>query len=117
MGPSRDSLAFAERQVAQLMDEDMSAAMQYLQSKGLCLMPISLATAISSTGTARQQAPLSTTSSERLDVNGNASGNEQVAIGMQAIGLMASNGTHSRPKIDQKKVNEEHGSGSGSGEA
>ena len=102
----------------------MSAAMQYLQSKGLCLMPISLATAISSTGTARQHlAPLST--ERHIDIiNGNASGNEQVAmIGMQAIGVMAGNAatvvstsattTPSRPKLDQKTVNEEHGSGSG----
>ncbi|XP_047308915.1 transcription factor LRL2-like [Impatiens glandulifera] len=37
-----------EQQVAKLLEEDMSSAMQYLQSKGLCLMPISLATAISS---------------------------------------------------------------------
>lgn len=29
------------------MEEDMGTAMQYLQGKGLCLMPISLATAIS----------------------------------------------------------------------
>jgi len=33
--------------VAKLMEEDMGSAMQYLQGKGLCLMPISLATAIS----------------------------------------------------------------------
>lgn len=37
----------AERQVAKLMEEDMGSAMQFLQGKGLCLMPISLATAIS----------------------------------------------------------------------
>lgn len=36
-----------EHQVAKLMEEDMGSAMQYLQGKGLCLMPISLATAIS----------------------------------------------------------------------
>ncbi|EFJ04769.1 hypothetical protein SELMODRAFT_24892, partial [Selaginella moellendorffii] len=42
-GISHDGLASAERQVARLMDEDMGSAMQYLQSKGLCLMPISLA--------------------------------------------------------------------------
>lgn len=30
------------------MEEDMGSAMQYLQGKGLCLMPISLASAISS---------------------------------------------------------------------
>ncbi|XP_068650587.1 transcription factor UNE12-like isoform X4 [Aristolochia californica] len=35
-----------ERQVAKLMEEDVGAAMQFLQSKALCIMPISLATAI-----------------------------------------------------------------------
>ncbi|XP_026443059.1 transcription factor bHLH66-like [Papaver somniferum] len=44
---SNDSLSVTEHQVAKLMEEDMGSAMQYLQGKGLCLMPISLATAIS----------------------------------------------------------------------
>ncbi|XP_057421004.1 bHLH transcription factor RHL1-like [Lotus japonicus] len=44
---SNDSLTVTEQQVAKLMDEDMGSAMQYLQGKGLCLMPISLATAVS----------------------------------------------------------------------
>ncbi|CAN6439539.1 unnamed protein product [Victoria cruziana] len=35
-----------ERQVAKLMEEDVGAAMQFLQSKDLCLMPISLAMAM-----------------------------------------------------------------------
>mgnify|MGYP000356055614 FL=1 len=77
---SHDGLAFAERQVAQLMDEDMSAAMQYLQSKGLCLMPISLATSISNTS-ARY-------SSKSLD----GSGHEQVGLDMQAIPVNQSMG-------------------------
>ncbi|CAL4885754.1 unnamed protein product [Urochloa decumbens] len=42
------SLKVTEQQVARLMEEDMGTAMQYLQGKGLCLMPISLASAISS---------------------------------------------------------------------
>ncbi|XP_059276513.1 bHLH transcription factor RHL1-like [Lycium ferocissimum] len=41
------SMTMTEHQVAKLMEEDMGSAMQYLQGKGLCLMPISLATAIS----------------------------------------------------------------------
>ncbi|KAK2978495.1 hypothetical protein RJ640_012594 [Escallonia rubra] len=45
--PSSDSMTVTEHQVAKLMEEDMGSAMQYLQGKGLCLMPISLATAIS----------------------------------------------------------------------
>ncbi|XP_029116327.1 bHLH transcription factor RHL1 isoform X1 [Elaeis guineensis] len=44
-----DSLTVTEHQVAKLMEEDMGSAMQYLQGKGLCLMPISLASAISAT--------------------------------------------------------------------
>ncbi|KAA8550806.1 hypothetical protein F0562_002490 [Nyssa sinensis] len=35
-----------ERQVAKLMDENVGAAMQFLQSKALCIMPVSLASAI-----------------------------------------------------------------------
>ncbi|CAF2278998.1 hypothetical protein HID58_015472 [Brassica napus] len=46
-GNSNDGLTMTEHQVAKLMEEDMGSAMQYLQGKGLCLMPISLATAIS----------------------------------------------------------------------
>ncbi|KAG6508232.1 bHLH transcription factor RHL1-like [Zingiber officinale] len=42
-----DGLTTAERQVAKLMAEDMGSAMQYLQGKGLCLMPISLASVLS----------------------------------------------------------------------
>jgi hypothetical protein len=36
-----------------LLEDDMGSAMQYLQSKGLCLMPIALATAISTTNNSR----------------------------------------------------------------
>jgi len=43
-----DGLAVTEQQVAKLMEEDIGTAMQYLQGKGLCLMPVSLASAISS---------------------------------------------------------------------
>ncbi|KAI3754498.1 hypothetical protein L1987_54282 [Smallanthus sonchifolius] len=44
---TNDTMTVAENQVVKLMEEDMGSAMQYLQRKGLCLMPISLATAIS----------------------------------------------------------------------
>lgn len=43
-----DGVAF-EQEVVQLMENNMTTAMQYLQSKGLCLMPIALASAISDT--------------------------------------------------------------------
>ncbi|KAK1323109.1 Transcription factor bHLH82 [Acorus calamus] len=42
-----ENLTVTEQQVAKMMEEDMGSAMQYLQGKGLCLMPISLASAIS----------------------------------------------------------------------
>lgn len=48
---SPDQIAF-EQEVVKLMESNVTMAMQYLQSKGLCLMPIALATAISSGKTA-----------------------------------------------------------------
>ncbi|XP_057767158.1 bHLH transcription factor RHL1-like [Salvia miltiorrhiza] len=44
---SKEGMGATEQQVAKLLEEDMGSAMQYLQGKGLCLMPISLATAVS----------------------------------------------------------------------
>ncbi|KAK6136429.1 hypothetical protein DH2020_029850 [Rehmannia glutinosa] len=54
---NNDGMTVTEHQVAKLMEEDMGSAMQYLQGKGLCLMPISLATAISTT-TSHSRNPL-----------------------------------------------------------
>ncbi|XP_076901194.1 bHLH transcription factor RHL1-like [Bidens hawaiensis] len=47
LSSNNDTMTVAENQVVKLMEENMGSAMQYLQGKGLCLMPISLATAIS----------------------------------------------------------------------
>ncbi|PKA47077.1 Transcription factor bHLH82 [Apostasia shenzhenica] len=44
---SQDNSAF-EQEVLKLMESNVTAAMQFLQNKGLCLMPIALASAISS---------------------------------------------------------------------
>ncbi|KAJ8750943.1 hypothetical protein K2173_016124 [Erythroxylum novogranatense] len=44
--PSPDQVAL-EQEVLKLMESNVTLAMQHLQSKGLCLMPIALATAIS----------------------------------------------------------------------
>nr|KYP35865.1 Transcription factor bHLH66 [Cajanus cajan]KYP35866.1 Transcription factor bHLH66 [Cajanus cajan] len=60
-----------EHQVAKLMEEDMGSAMQYLQGKGLCLMPISLATAIS-TATCHSRNPLITAASAGNQIPTNA---------------------------------------------
>ncbi|XP_072990435.1 bHLH transcription factor RHL1-like isoform X3 [Typha latifolia] len=58
-GKSHNSLTATEQQVVKLMEDDMGSAMQYLQGKGLCLMPISLASAISTaTCHTRSSAPM-----------------------------------------------------------
>ncbi|MBA0864871.1 hypothetical protein Goshw_006837 [Gossypium schwendimanii] len=44
--PSPDQVVF-EQEVVKLMESNMTMAMQYLQSKGFCLMPVALAAAIS----------------------------------------------------------------------
>ncbi|XP_004242577.2 bHLH transcription factor RHL1-like [Solanum lycopersicum] len=55
---NNETMTVTEHQVAKLMEEDMGSAMQYLQGKGLCLMPISLATAISTSTTRISNNPL-----------------------------------------------------------
>ncbi|KAL2534810.1 Transcription factor bHLH [Abeliophyllum distichum] len=44
-----DNKTMTEHHMTKLLEEDMGSAMQYLQGKGLCLMPISLVTTISTT--------------------------------------------------------------------
>ena len=43
---SEDSRIKAEKEVMELLETNVSAAMQFLQAKGLCLMPVALAAAI-----------------------------------------------------------------------
>ncbi|KAG8367578.1 hypothetical protein BUALT_Bualt16G0086500 [Buddleja alternifolia] len=64
---NNDGMTVTENQVVKMMEEDMGSAMQYLQAKGLCLMPISLATAIS-TATSHSRNPLTPSN----NINGNA---------------------------------------------
>lgn len=64
-------MTVTEHQVAKLMEEDMGSAMQYLQGKGLCLMPISLATAIS-TATSHSRNTLA--AANNLKINSDARG-------------------------------------------
>ncbi|GLU01366.1 hypothetical protein SLE2022_186770 [Rubroshorea leprosula] len=54
---TNERLMVMEHQMAKLMEEDMGAAMQYLQGNGLCLMPISLA-ATTTTTTRRSGNPM-----------------------------------------------------------
>ncbi|KFK32666.1 hypothetical protein AALP_AA6G272900 [Arabis alpina] len=70
-GNANESVTMTEHQVAKLMEEDMGSAMQYLQGKGLCLMPISLASAIS-TATCHSRNPII---SGAADVRGPSSPN------------------------------------------
>lgn len=44
--PSPEQVVF-EQEVVKLMESNVTIAMQYLQSKGLCIMPVALAAAIS----------------------------------------------------------------------
>ncbi|KAL4285047.1 hypothetical protein GQ457_16G000930 [Hibiscus cannabinus] len=67
---ANDSLTVTEHQVAKLMEEDMGSAMQYLQGKGLCLMPISLATAIS-TANSHSRSPMINHVNPNNGANGN----------------------------------------------
>lgn len=46
LSESPDTIAF-EQEIVKLMESNVTTAMQYLQTKGLCLMPIALAAAIS----------------------------------------------------------------------
>uniref|UniRef100_A0A6N2L987 BHLH domain-containing protein n=1 Tax=Salix viminalis TaxID=40686 RepID=A0A6N2L987_SALVM len=68
ISPSADQIAF-EQEVLKLLESDATMAMHYLQSKGLCLMPIALAAAISSV-----KASLSGTTSEERKNNGFTNG-------------------------------------------
>lgn len=67
---NNDSMTVTEHQVAKLMEEDMGSAMQYLQGKGLCLMPISLATAIS-TATCHSRNTMTLNNHGLINGNGN----------------------------------------------
>ena len=92
---SNDSLTMTEHQVAKLMEEDMGSAMQYLQGKGLCLMPISLATAIS-TATCHTRNPLingggAGGSNQIPNTNGGGVGHANPAVGSNGEGPSSPN--------------------------
>lgn len=70
---SNDTMTVTEHQVAKLMEEDMGSAMQYLQGKGLCLMPISLATAIS-TATCHTRNPMINSNHHHPAIGSNGEG-------------------------------------------
>ncbi|KAJ9162972.1 hypothetical protein P3X46_022698 [Hevea brasiliensis] len=77
---SNDTLTVTEHQVARLMEEDMGSAMQYLQGKGLCLMPISLATAISTTTSHSRNPVLNSNHHSLLHSNGEGPSSPSMSV-------------------------------------
>ncbi|KAG8372590.1 hypothetical protein BUALT_Bualt12G0082000 [Buddleja alternifolia] len=86
---NNDGMTVTEHQVAKLMEEDMGSAMQYLQGKGLCLMPISLATAIS-TATSHSRQPFAPSNTNNALLNGEAGGPS--SPNMSALTVQSANG-------------------------
>ncbi|KVH88848.1 Myc-type, basic helix-loop-helix (bHLH) domain-containing protein [Cynara cardunculus var. scolymus] len=85
---NNDTMTVAENQVVKLMEEDMGSAMQYLQGKGLCLMPISLATAIS-TATCH---PSSTRNNHPMLLGGGDGGGGPSSPNMSVLTVQSANG-------------------------
>ncbi|KAK8482603.1 hypothetical protein V6N13_144992 [Hibiscus sabdariffa] len=77
---NNDSIAVTEHQVAKLMEEDMGSAMQYLQGKGLCLMPISLATAISTSTCHSRNPMISNANGPLLQSNGEGPSSPSMSV-------------------------------------
>ncbi|KAJ8479920.1 hypothetical protein OPV22_023647 [Ensete ventricosum] len=91
---ANDGLTAAEHQVAKLLEEDMGSAMQYLQGKGLCLMPISLASAISS-ATCHPRSPIPGGLSQlnrRTAPSPHAAGDAPSSPSMSALTVPSTNG-------------------------
>ncbi|URE42089.1 Helix-loop-helix DNA-binding domain [Musa troglodytarum] len=91
---ANDGLTAAEHQVAKLLEEDMGSAMQYLQGKGLCLMPISLASAISS-ATCHPRPPIPGSLSQlnrRTAPSPHAAGDAPSSPSMSALTVQSTNG-------------------------
>ncbi|KAL6010544.1 hypothetical protein ACLOJK_000978 [Asimina triloba] len=77
LSESPDNIAF-EQEIVKLMESNVTTAMQYLQTKGLCLMPIALAAAISgekspSNATDRKNLSMAHIPSSQLPVSTNGS--------------------------------------------
>ncbi|KAJ0780769.1 putative transcription factor bHLH family [Helianthus annuus] len=85
---NNDTMTVTENQVVKLMEEDMGSAMQYLQGKGLCLMPISLATAIS-TATCH---PSSSRNNHPLGSAGGGEGGGPSSPNMSVLTVQSANG-------------------------
>ncbi|KAK9131526.1 hypothetical protein Sjap_012013 [Stephania japonica] len=88
---SPDNIAF-EEEVAKLMESNMTTAMQFLQSKGLCIMPIALATAIS--GRKPSSGPIAADPKKPIPRNGLAYQNNGPSTGNSQMSSDANGGTN-----------------------
>lgn len=95
---NNDSMTVTEHQVAKLMEEDMGSAMQYLQGKGLCLMPISLATAIS-TATCHSRNSMNLNNHGLINGNSNNNSNNPTTLLQQQGSANAGVGGPSSPSM------------------
>ncbi|GER39536.1 basic helix-loop-helix (bHLH) DNA-bindingsuperfamily protein, partial [Striga asiatica] len=75
-----EGMTVTEQQVVKLMEEDMGSAMQYLQGKGLCLMPISLATAISTTTNPNSRKPPLLNNNNILNAGGRSPTSTSISV-------------------------------------
>ncbi|KAK1287990.1 Transcription factor bHLH82 [Acorus calamus] len=84
---SQDDVAF-EQEVVKLMESSVTSAMQYLQDKGLCLMPIALASAISSAKGSSAAIPPEKRNSDTTAISSNGFsnglGNRSLSSGSEA---------------------------------
>ncbi|THU66912.1 hypothetical protein C4D60_Mb05t19180 [Musa balbisiana] len=93
VGGDDGSMTVAEHQVAKLMEEDMGSAMQYLQGKGLCLIPISLVSAISSAAACHPRAPGSGCLGQLNRPTHHAAGDAPASPTISALTVQSTNGS------------------------
>lgn len=77
---SPDQIAF-EQEIVKLMESDITMAMQYLQTKGLCLMPVALADAMSKPSPSVSASGETKVFNIRKSGNSCSSSNSSVSIG------------------------------------
>ncbi|CAL9161381.1 unnamed protein product [Musa hybrid cultivar] len=93
VGGDDSSMTVAEHQVAKLMEEDMGSAMQYLQGKGLCLIPISLVSVISSAAACHPRPPGSGCLGQLNRPTHHAAGDAPASPTISALTVQSTNGS------------------------
>jgi len=90
-----------------MMEDDMGSAMQYLQSKGLCLMPISLATAISTTNKGPGQSNANSGERQGSGAAAAAANNGKSAAGPSAAAGSKEDGPEGGRRTESASVTQE----------